>query len=48
MENGGNPVSLEVIAVGPLFRELDSRWLEKEMAKSPFSRRSPLHARRNG
>lgn len=36
------PVSLEVISVGPQFRELDYRWLEDDIRKPVFSRIAPL------
>jgi len=47
---GGNemekdPVCLEILSVGPNFRELDVRWLGGDMKKPPFSRLSPVPER---
>ncbi len=36
-----NPVCLEVLAVGPNFRELDLRRLGGDLKKPPFSRLFP-------
>jgi len=36
------PVSLEILCVGPLFREVDYRWLEAYMKKPPFQKHTPL------
>ena len=44
---GTDPVCLEVIAVGPNFRELDLRRLGGDLKKPPFSRLAPLQNRLN-
>lgn len=45
MENGdgrGNPINVEIIAVGRQFLEPDYRWLYPETRKAPFCRHTPL------
>lgn len=41
-ESRNEPVSLEVLSVGPLFREVDYRHLETEARGLPFRKKSPL------
>lgn len=36
------PVCLEILSVGPAFREVDYRWLEKEVKAPQFQKRTPL------
>jgi hypothetical protein len=40
--NCREPVCLEVLSVGPIFRELDYRWLEREIRTPPFQKQAPL------
>jgi len=40
--NDREPVCLEILSVGPNFRELDYRWLEREIRMPPFQKQAPL------
>jgi hypothetical protein len=39
------PLNVEVLSIGPLFQELDRRWLEADMRKTEFCRYDPAIAR---
>jgi hypothetical protein len=41
-ESQREPGSLEILSVGPIFREVDYRWLEKEAKAPPFQKQAPL------
>jgi len=45
MESRIDPVNLEIIAVGPLYRELDFRGLGGYLKKPVFSKHAPLFHR---
>ena len=38
----GGRICVEILAVGPLFQELDFRSLEKDLRRPDFFRRTPL------
>ena len=35
------PIDVEILSIGPLFQELDRRWLEADMRRTPFARYEP-------
>jgi hypothetical protein len=39
--SGKRPIDVEVLSIGPLFQELDRRWLEADTRRAPFSRYPP-------
>lgn len=40
--NDREPVCLEILSVGPIFRELDYRHLGREIRAPPFQKQAPL------
>ncbi|MDD5172153.1 MAG: hypothetical protein PHF60_03905 [Candidatus ainarchaeum sp.] len=51
METGeprGDRISVDILSVGPLFLELDYRWLYQETRKAPFYKHSPLASAMSG
>jgi hypothetical protein len=36
------PIDVEVLSVGPLFQELDLRWLYMDLQRPPFFRHAPI------
>lgn len=39
--DGGHPLNVEVLAVGPAYQEMDYRWLSADTFKAPFYRHDP-------
>ncbi len=39
--NAKKPLNVDVLSIGPLFQELDRRWLEADMKKSDFCKYGP-------
>jgi|GEM_PF-2225840 len=38
---GKEPLNVDVLSIGPLFQELDRRWIEADMKRTDFCRYGP-------